>query len=172
MLSALVSRPGLADEWGWLPNFSGIIDNGTNELFASGYAWHDPMTYMSTERAHLNPFSLGSGYARILENPGGSTEMLSAQLFADSYWQPQVAVQYTRYRSFTVVENLSAGLGFTAGLSRREDTFHGLPEPILLPVGVITIANRIDIYATYIPPLSEFSNLRGDVAMIFAGVRF
>jgi hypothetical protein len=67
---------------------------------------------------------------------------------------------------------VSLGIGYTAGLSRRSDTFHGWPEPILLPVGVITIGNCIDIYAAYIPPLSSFSKVRGDVAMIFAGVRF
>lgn len=165
-------KSAYADWYGWLPNFRGIVENGRNEILLSGYAWHDPASYSAAARAQLNSFAFGGGYERYIINSDGSTELLSGIVFADSYRKPQITVGYTKYWSAKVVDNLSLGLGYTAALSRREDAFHGFPEPIVLPVGVVTIAERFQIYATYIPPLPRALHLRGDVAIIFAGVRF
>ncbi len=173
VLAALLpARCAFADPWGILPNFYDIVDNGSNELLLSGYTWHDPLTYDAETRAQLNSFSAGTGYARVLANSNGTTEVLSVQGFDDSHYQLQLMALYTKYWSAKLNNDFSVGLGYTAGLSRRPDAFDGYPEPVLLPVAVMTIANRVDIYLSYVPHLPSFLQLKGDVAIIFAGVRF
>lgn len=169
---ALTFERAFGDEYGWLPNFREIIDNGRNEILLSGYAWHDPATYDTAARSRLNPYALGGGYARYIVNPDGSTEMLSALAFSDSYRKPQITAEYNKYWSAKLSDNLSFGLGYTVGFSRREDAFHGLPEPIALPLGAIKVGDRFHIYVSYIPPLPKSFGVRGDVAIIFAGIDF
>jgi palmitoyl transferase len=142
-----------------------IADQGTTDLYLSGYARHGRNTYTRERLAELNEQAWGIGLGRRLRNDRGNDEMVYALGLSDSHRKPQLMAGY----GHEWIENLGAGLevggGFTAMLVSRADYFHGIPFPIVLPI--MSFGSRdIKLRASYVPRLSQNKG-NGDVLLLF-----
>ncbi len=157
---------------GAFPNFPDIFSRGQTELLLSGYAWHDPNTYSRLSLQRDNSLAWGGGLAKSLDRSDGVSELVFGLVFSDSERQAEYTIGYSRTWNAKIFDQLRIGAGFAVGLTERPDIFSGAPTPFVLPTLTARLFDRVDIYVTYIPPLPKDVNVKGDVALIFAGIRF
>lgn len=163
------------------PDFEAIVHQGRNEALITGYTWHDSSTYGSNR--DLNDFAWGGGYARFYDHYDRpvadavapvKSDILFGMVFADSNRDPEVAIGYGRTWTFASVENVAWSFGYAAGLTMRQDIWGGAPIPYVLPLLNLRLFDRLDLFATYIPPLpsNSFGDAPGNVPFLFIGWRF
>ncbi|MBS7545270.1 hypothetical protein [Ancylobacter oerskovii] len=163
------------------PDFEALVHQGHNEILITGFTWHDSSTYDSGK--DLNDLAWGGGYARYFDHYDGDpastvapvkSDILFGMVFADSNRRPEVALGYGRTWTFASVENLSWSFGYAAGITMRHDIWDGAPIPYILPLLNLRLFKRLDLFASYIPPLpsNSFGDAPGNVPFLFMGWRF
>ncbi|KAF0813799.1 Lipid A palmitoyltransferase PagP [Andreprevotia sp. IGB-42] len=143
-------------------------EQGSPDLYLSGYAWHDPNTYTDEKLDELNSKAWGLGFGKHVTDADGNQDIVYGMIFSDSHKDPQINVGYGRIWYWNVVGPMSAGLGYTVGLVSRQDIYGGIPFPIALPLVSIK-ADRVSLMGTFIPKLGGGLN-HGNVAFFFGRV--
>ena len=69
-------------------------DNGRNELYVSGYAYHERQTYAAERIRELNENAWGLGFARWIEDADGDTHSIYAMIFRESHFKYQKVIGY------------------------------------------------------------------------------
>jgi palmitoyl transferase len=136
---------------------------GDNELYLSGYAWHN-RNYYDKDRLHrYNEKAFGGGLGKSFYDERGNWHGLFAIAFQDShrYLEPAVGYAYLKVLHFT--ENFRAGLGYSLLVTQRPDICKGIPFPGALPWASISY-RRVSISATYIPGSRNVGNVLYAVA--------
>ena len=146
--------------------FSAIANQGSNELYLSGYARHGRNTYTHEKLNELNEKSWGGGFGRTLRNASGNDESLYFMGISDSHKQPQLMAGYAYEWVYPIANTgVEAGLGYTAMMMSRQDYFNGVPFPIVLPLASLGV-NGAKVMASYVPRISKNKG-NGDVLFVF-----
>lgn len=167
LLLCLPAHADLPDWWRQASNRAQrIIDDGREELYLSGYAYHGRHTYTAERIAEFNEKAWGLGYGRSLRNDKGNDESLYFLAISDSHAKPQPMLGYAyQWTWATGMQNLEVGIGYTAMLVSRADYFGGIPFPAILPVGSVG-TRQLRLIASYVPHISNNKG-NGNVLFIF-----
>lgn len=130
--------------------FQSIWTQGDNELYLSGYAWHNRYTYSPAKIQSFNENAWGGGFGKGLYDAKGNWHGLYAVAFMDSHDHVEPLLGYAWYKYFPVSNNTKIGLGLSAFITSRVDIYHNIPFPGILPVLTVT-HKRVSLSASYIP---------------------
>jgi palmitoyl transferase len=144
--------------------------HGKDDLYFSGYAWHDPGTYTAEKRATLNSRAWGVGFGRHRSDAAGNEDMVYALVFSDSHWNAEPVVGYAHQWMYFDDSPVGLGLGYTLAVTSRADIFNNIPFPIALPLASIRFG-RFSLYGTFIPKVNDKLN-NGNVAFFFGRYEF
>lgn len=132
--------------------FNQIWREGDNELYLSGYAWHNRFTY-SPQQIHdrkYNELAWGGGLGKGFFDEKGNWHGLYALAFLDSHRNVEPTAGYAYLKVANLSNNFKAGLGFSVFLTARPDIFHYIPFPGAVPwMGLFY--KKISLKAAYIP---------------------
>jgi palmitoyl transferase len=131
---------------------------GKNELYVSGYAWHNRHYYDRERLSHYNEAALGGGLGKSFYDEKGDWHGLYAIGFLDSHKNIEPTVGYAFLKVLHMTENLRAGLGYTVLVTQRPDIFKGIPFPGALPWMSINYSH-FSISGTYIPGSKNVGNV-------------
>ncbi|QRX84669.1 hypothetical protein [Glaciimonas sp. PAMC28666] len=144
-----------------------IADNGAEEVYLSGYAYHGRDTYSAERIRELNEKAWGIGGGRTFRNADGNDESLYFFGIRDSHFKPQLMAGYAYEWVFDVPKSpIEVSAGYTAMLVSRQDYFGGFPFPLPLPIAGIG-TKKGKLMFSYVPRLSGNKG-NGDVLLIFA----
>ena len=123
---------------------------GNNELYFTGYAWHNRFQYPKEKHGTYNEAAWGGGAGRGFYDELGNWHGLYAFAFLESHSKVEPIAGYAFLKNLHVNEYSSLGIGFTIFLTARPDIFNGVPFPGALPWAGLT-HKRFTFLATYIP---------------------
>lgn len=135
-----------------------IWTKGQNELYISGYAWHNRYTYTREKINRYNEAAWGGGLGKGLFDEKGNWHGLYAIAFLDSHRNIEPAAGYAYLKVATINKDIKAGIGYSVLVTSREDINHNIPFPGILPWASIFIQN-VSIAATYIPGFNKNGNV-------------
>ncbi len=165
---------GLNDVSAWAQTtWNAAVDTartGQDDLYFSGYTWHDPGTYTAAKRATLNSHAWGIGWGRHRVHADGNEDMVYAMVFSDSHWNAEPVVGYAYQWRYFNDSPVGVGLGYTLAVTSRADIFNNIPFPIALPLLSLRVG-RFSIYGTFIPKVNNKLN-NGNVAFFFGRYEF
>ena len=144
-----------------------IWNEGHNEMYISGYAWHNRWTYTREKVDTFREIAWGGGLGKGLYDEDGDWHGLYAMAFLDSHsdWQPIAG--YAFQKIGRIGQHGRVGAGYTAFLTSRSDMFGRVPFPGALPL--VSVGYRqADLYGTYIPGARG----AGNVLFMFGKVAF
>jgi len=127
-----------------------IWSEGGNDLYVSGYAWHNRAMYSKEKIDSFNELAWGGGYGRSIYDEDGDWQGLYAMAFLDSHKRPQPIAGYGFLKIAQVAPNWRLGAGYTVFLTAREDIMSYVPFPGILPL-VSAGYRKATLFATYIP---------------------
>ncbi len=131
---------------------------GSNELYLSGYAWHNPHFYDKERLALYNERSYGGGLGKSFYDEDGDWHGLYAIAFLDSHKNIQPTAGYAFLKMLHLTEDARIGAGYSVLITQRPDIFHGVPFPGALPWMSLNY-RRISLSATYIPGSRNAGNV-------------
>lgn len=131
---------------------------GNNELYVSGYAWHNRHYYDRERVRQYNEMAWGGGLGKSFYDEKGDWHGLYAIGFLDSHKNLEPTVGYAFLKVLPLNENARMGLGYTVLVTQRPDIFHGIPFPGALPWMSISY-RRFSISGTYIPGSKNVGNV-------------
>ncbi|MFY2598960.1 lipid IV(A) palmitoyltransferase PagP [Achromobacter xylosoxidans] len=127
-----------------------IWTEGGNDLYFSGYAWHNRAMYSRDKINSFNELAWGGGYGRSIYDEDGDWQGLYAMAFLDSHSKVEPIAGYGFLKIGRVSENFRLGAGYTVFLTARHDIMSYVPFPGVLPLVSAGYKDTM-LYATYIP---------------------
>ncbi|MCH4998728.1 lipid IV(A) palmitoyltransferase PagP [Pectobacterium carotovorum] len=123
----------------------------SHDIYIPTITWHNRWTYdkEKTDKYNERPWGAGYGVSRL--DKDGDWHGLYIMAFKDSYnkWEPIGGYGYEKRWRPTSDQDFQLGLGFTAGVTMR-DNWNYIPIPVLLPLASISYS-KLSFQATYIP---------------------
>lgn len=135
-----------------------IWNQGTNDVYLSGYAWHNRYTYSPEKINQYNEAAWGGGFGKGFFDENGDWHTISAIAFLDSHKNIEPLVGYAYVKTAKFTESFRAGLGYTLFLTARADINRGAPFPGALPWASV-FYKRVALSATYIPGAAGAGNV-------------
>ncbi len=123
---------------------------GNNDLYLTGYAWHNRFTYPEHKLGTYNEHAWGGGLGRSFFDEKGDWHGLYAFAFLESHSKVEPIGGYAFLKTFHISETSSAGIGFTVFITARPDILNGVPFPGALPWAGLNY-RRASVMAIYIP---------------------
>ena len=162
-LVPLIAVPAHAeDTTGWFDRVRTELDDtwrlGTTEYYATFRTWHTPWAYTEEQNKQYQNWPPGFGVGRGHFDAKGNWHGLYAMGFQDSHFKPEWVVGYGWKTYWNPVGDIKVGLGYTAGLTTREDVGHYTPIPIILPV-VSADYGKLSVEGAYVPGGKGFGNV-------------
>ena len=119
------------------------------ELYVPINTWHNRNFYESEDIHDFNerPWGIGAGKYRYDEN--GDWHGIYAMAFLDSNSEIEPIVGYGFQKVWRASENVRLGLGYTLGMTVRQD-FDYVPIPLLLPLFSVKY-KQVALQSTYVP---------------------
>ena len=119
------------------------------ELYVPINTWHNRHYYKSEDVNDFNerPWGLGAGKYRYDED--GDWHGIYAMAFLDSHREIEPIVGYGFQKVWHASENMRLGLGYTLGVTIRQD-FDYVPMPLLLPLFSVKY-KQVALQSTYVP---------------------
>jgi palmitoyl transferase len=142
-----------------------IWHEGNNELYVTGYAWHNRYTYPKDRIDSYNERAYGGGLGKGLYDENGNWHGLSAFAFLDSHKNIQPVAGYAFIKMHHFDKKTHAGAGYSILITQRPDIYHGIPFPGALP-WVFFGYDKAMLCLTYIPGLKNHPV--GNVLFLFA----
>jgi len=130
--------------------FHQIWTEGHNDLYVTGYAWHNRYTYSPEKIKSFNELAWGGGLGKGFVDEDGDWHGIYAFGFSDSHKNFEPVLGYAYQKTLPIKENISAGIGFTVLVTARPDINNHIPFPGALPWVSLNI-HRFTLGATYIP---------------------
>lgn len=131
---------------------------GDNELYVSGYAWHNRYYYDRERAKTYNEHAYGGGLGKSYFDEKGNWHGLYAIAFLDSHKYLEPAVGYAYLKMLHLNENARVGVGYTVLITQRPDILNGIPFPGALPWMSINY-RRFSVSGTYIPGSKNVGNV-------------
>jgi palmitoyl transferase len=126
------------------------LTEGENELYLTGYAWHNRYQYSKEKIAYYNEKAWGGGLGKGFFDEQGDWHGLYAFAFLESHSKIEPIAGYAFLKTHHINENSSIGLGFTVFITARPDILDNTPFPGALPWAGLNY-KRLAVIATYIP---------------------
>ena len=119
------------------------------ELYVPLHTWHNRSAYTreKIDSYNENPWGLGAGKYRFDDN--GNWHAWYAMVFADSHHKMEPIAGYGYQKIWRPGGDWRLGLGFTAGVTARQDYSYA-PIPVILPLVSIEYG-RVALQSTYVP---------------------
>lgn len=127
-----------------------VWKDGDNELYMTGYAWHNRYIYPPENIHRYNELAWGGGLGKGFYDEDGDWHGLSAFAFLDSHKNVEPAAGYAFLKMFALNENARIGAGYSILVTSRADIIHSIPIAGALPWLSFTY-RRAALAATYIP---------------------
>jgi len=127
-----------------------IWTEGDNELYLSGYAWHNRYTYSREKIKKYNELAWGGGMGKGFYDEDGDWHGLYAFAFLDSHKNVEPIAGYAFLKIANLSEHIKVGGGASVFVTARPDIFHNIPFPGILPWFSLTY-RRATLSATYVP---------------------
>ncbi|HAT7073270.1 TPA: lipid IV(A) palmitoyltransferase PagP [Legionella pneumophila] len=141
---------------------------GHDDMYFSGYAWHNRYVYSNEKIKSYNETAWGGGLGKSLFDEKGNWHGLYAIAFLDSHGHLEPAVGYAYLKTASVNKDLKAGLGYSVLVTSRVD-YDNVPIPGALPWAAL-FYKRITVAATYIPGSSREGHENGNVLYILGKI--
>jgi palmitoyl transferase len=135
-----------------------IWTDGDNELYLTGYAWHNRYTYSPEKVRNFNENAWGGGIGKGLYDEKGNWHGLYAFAFMDSHDHVEPIAGYSYLKTFPLGASAKIGLGVTVLITSRVDIYHSIPFPGALPWLSLNY-KQISLGATYIPGAKGAGNV-------------
>ena len=135
-----------------------IWNQGDTELYLTGYAWHNRYTYPAYKISRYNELAWGGGFGKGFYDEDGDWHGLSAFAFLDSHKKVEPVAGYAFIKIARLNEQTRLGAGYSILVTSRQDIFHGIPFPGVLPWLTLTY-RKATLAATYIPGASGAGNV-------------
>jgi palmitoyl transferase len=149
----------------WLTPFKPICQQlrqvwleGNNEVYLSGYAWHNRFTYPREKINFYNEAAWGGGLGKGYFDDKGNWHGLFAFAFLDSHKEIEPAVGYAYLKVLPLPHGFKTGLGYTVLVTSRTDINNRIPFPGILPWTSI-FYKKVTLAATYIPGFHNNGNV-------------
>lgn len=144
-----------------------IWTQGDNELYVTGYAWHNRSSYSQQRIESYNENAWGGGLGKSFYDEDGDWHGLYAFGFLDSHKNVEPVAGYAFLKMASLTSHIKAGAGLSLFVTARPDIFNNIPFPGALPWLSLTI-HRATLSATYIPGAQG----AGNVLFLFGKWRF
>jgi palmitoyl transferase len=131
---------------------------GDNELYLSGYAWHNRYRYERPRIKTFNEKAWGGGLGKGFIDEKGNWHGLLAFAFLDSHKNIEPVAGYGYQKILHFTNDLKVGLGLAVLITQRPDIFKGIPFAGALP-WISLIYRKVSINATYIPGAANAGNV-------------
>lgn len=131
---------------------------GKNELYISGYAWHNRYYYDHSRLNRYNENAWGGGIGKSFYDENGNWHGLYAIDFLDSHKYPEPVIGYAFLKMFHLTENARIGAGYSVLVTQRPDILNGIPFPGVVPWMSISY-RRVSLSASYIPGSRNVGNV-------------
>jgi palmitoyl transferase len=131
---------------------------GDNELYISGFAWHNRYYYDKERIPNYNEAAFGGGLGKSFYDEDGDWHGLYAFAFLDSHKNVEPVLGYAFLKTAHFQTHWHAGLGYALLVTQRPDINHGIPFPGVLPWASVGY-RRASISATYIPGHRNVGNV-------------
>jgi palmitoyl transferase len=130
-------------------SLSATWESQSYELYVPVNTWHNRSYYSAEKIASYNeqPWGLGVGKYRI--DADGDWHGLYVMAFLDSHNKMEPIVGYGYQKIWRPADDLRLGLGYTAGVTLREDSNYLLPIPVVAPLLSVGY-KKIAVQSTYI----------------------
>lgn len=135
-----------------------IWNTGQQDIYVSGYAWHNRAMYTLEKSRSYNETAWGGGVGKSLFDEKGNWHSLALIAFLDSHKEMEPAGGYTYLKVISWGERVKLGGGFSFLITARSDLYNGYPFPGLLP-WVSFFFHKIALSATYIPGSKNNGNV-------------
>lgn len=135
-----------------------IWTEGSNDLYISGYAWHNRYIYSPEKIRKYNENAWGGGLGKGVFDKKGNWHGLYAITFLDSHSHLQPCVGYNYLKMFTVNRDVKIGLGYSVLVTSRVDINHNIPFPGAVPWVSVSLG-KTSLGAAYIPGNSTNGNV-------------
>jgi palmitoyl transferase len=119
------------------------------ELYVPLHTWHNRRMYTAEKIASYNENPWGIGAGKVRYDDQGNWHALYVMEFLDSHSKVEPIAGYGYEKIWRPSENWRFGLGFTAGLTARQDESYA-PIPLVLPL-VSVEYGRFSLQSTYVP---------------------
>jgi palmitoyl transferase len=138
--------------------FHQILNEGTADLYVSGYSWHNRFTYSEQRIKNYNEVAWGGGLGKSFFDEDGDWHSLAAIVFLESHakWEPTAG--YTFLKVANLSETVKIGGGFSIVVTMRPDINNGYPFPGILPWASI-FYRKVALSVTYIPGTHNNGNV-------------
>ena len=131
---------------------------GDNELYVTGYAWHNRYRYTPEKINTYNEAAYGGGLGKSYYDDKGNWNGLYAFVFLDSHKYPEPIVGYAFLKVAHLTEKAHIGLGYTILITQRPDILNGAPVPGILPWFSMGY-DKLSISASYVPGSKNIGNV-------------
>ncbi|KGP62458.1 lipid A palmitoyltransferase [Legionella norrlandica] len=131
---------------------------GKDEMYFSGYAWHNRYTYTPEKIKTYNENAWGGGLGKGFFDEKGNWHGLYAIAFLDSHSHLEPAVGYAYLKTASFNNDFKLGLGYSVLITSRVDINDNLPFPGALPWMAI-FYKKTTVAATYIPGGTNIGNV-------------
>jgi lipid IVA palmitoyltransferase len=131
---------------------------GDNELYLTGYAWHNRYQYSKKKIGLYNENAWGGGLGKGFFDEKGDWHGLYAFAFLESHRKLEPIAGYAFLKTLHINENSNIGLGFTVFLTARPDILNNAPFPGVLPWAGLNY-KQLSFLATYIPGSQGVGNV-------------
>lgn len=131
---------------------------GQNELYLTGYAWHNRYYYDADRLSRYNENAWGGGLGKSFFDENGNWHGLFTFAFLDSHRYLEPLVGYAFLKAVHFTEKAWVGAGYTALITQRPDIFNGIPFPGALP-WVSAGYQKASLAAIYIPGSRNVGNV-------------
>ncbi len=131
---------------------------GDNELYLTGYAWHNRFRYPEHKLGTYNENAWGGGLGKGFFDENGDWHGLYAFAFLESHSKVQPISGYAFLKTLHINEASSVGIGFTVFITARPDIFNNAPFPGALPWAGLNF-HRLSILASYVPGAKGVGNV-------------
>ena len=154
---ALASDEARKDGW-WSGLWDGtkrIWNEGTQDVYVSGYFYHTPYGFSKQRRDEYNDNAWGGGYGRTLTEDNLNQRMLYGIIATDSHRKRMYLAGYAWLARWEFIGDVRVGAGYSALLISHSTSTNYWPVPLLAPVASIGTDNAA-IYATYFNSIGYF----------------
>ncbi len=128
-------------------------------LYFPVLTWHNRFTYDHEKTDSYNEKPWGFGLGNYFIDERGNQHGFYAMGFSDSHknFEPFVGYAWQANWYLSREHNILFGLGYTLGITARED-YHYIPFPAILPIATVEFG-KLGIQATYIPGTKNNGNV-------------
>jgi palmitoyl transferase len=132
-----------------------IWNEGSQDLWLSGYYYHAPYKYSAEKRDEFNDRGWGVGYGHTLTEDNDNQRMLFGIVARDSYRKPLYMAGYAWLARWDVGHDVRVGAGYSALIVSHSTATNYWPAPYVAPVASIG-TNNAAIYGTFVRGVAWF----------------